>query len=147
MSARVADLPTVILDGAGLEGDPAEGAPGTSGLAPGQPPLLELPAARDILLGNGLDGLGMQVQPFPGGAGEVFLEFRFTDEAMFPLQYLHRKLIAVVPHEIDLASLRCQQIGVLVFQAEAQNSGRFHTESVSSSGLKSKSTARLISTT
>ena len=123
--ALIDDGVTLQANPAGFERNPAEGATTTS---PTQLGFFVLDSSRDVLFGDGLDGLGMKRQKFGRTRGE-FVEFggaekmrSFADRAM-------RSFVAVVPNKIDGTSHATQRlVRGGIFDSIRKSSNRFHKD-------------------
>ena len=71
-SPAIPNLPTLVADGTGFRGNPAQRAAAATRDTPTQLGTLELAPTRDVLLADGLHALRVQQQAFFGGdSGEL----------------------------------------------------------------------------
>src|SRR5208283_3442697 len=101
-----------------LERNPTEIATPAGGLAPAQPHLSALPASPRVFFRDRLYGLRVQMQPFFSSAARELRKIVSREKTSFAIELLDLQVVAVVPHEIDLAGEIAEEPRVLVLEPQ-----------------------------
>jgi hypothetical protein len=116
-------LTAPIADRSDFEWNPAQGAPGATALAPGEPNFTMLASSPCIFLGDLLHRLRRQIQTaIPARcAFEKWPEIESRQESPFPLEHFDRQVIAVVEDKIDLTRQAREPGDMPIFHPQVQH--------------------------
>ena len=117
------DLPAAITNRSDLEGNPTEGSPCTTALAPSQSDFLVLSAPPRVFFRDLLHRLNgkMQCAVTAGDPFEEGPEIESREKPPLALKHFGRQFVTVIEHRIDLAGQTAQPRSVLAFHPQAQD--------------------------